>query len=252
MLTGQPPFTGPTVESVVRQHMVEEARPVSQLRPAVPPVIADVLTRALAKNPADRFSPAAHFAAALVTPFPLPRSGEGGQRVRAISRTVIGIGIAGILLAVAATFLLARGGARSAVTIGQTTQVTRAAGLEVDPALSPDGENIAYAAGPTTAMQIYVRQVSGGRPVAYAGFTTQGAWGHLDRIAVDPATQGSSFGAAILAHALGLMQRLGVGRVTLSTQNDNYQAHRLYEGFGFQQTSNSQVIVGRWLNGSSE
>ena len=172
MLTGQPPFTGPTAESVVRQHMVEEPRPVSQIRPAVPPVIADVLTRALAKNPADRFSPAAHFAAALVTPFHLPRPAEGGQGVRAVSRTVIGIGVAGILLAIAATFALTRPAAGPSITIGQTTQVTRAAGLEVDPALSPDGENIAYAAGPTTAMQIYVRQVSGGRPVALTNDTT--------------------------------------------------------------------------------
>lgn len=89
--------------------------------------------------------------------------------------------------------------------------------------------------------------ISAGRPVGYAGFTTQGNWGHLDRIAVDPAAQGSSFGAAILAFTLGSMHRQGVTRVTLSTQSDNYQAHRLYEGFGFQQTSNSQTIVGRWL-----
>ena len=67
MLAGQPPFSGPTAANVVHQHLTAEARPISQLRPAVPPAIADVLTRALAKNPADRFSPAAHFAAALTT-----------------------------------------------------------------------------------------------------------------------------------------------------------------------------------------
>jgi eukaryotic-like serine/threonine-protein kinase len=67
MLAGQPPFTGPTVESVVRQHMVTEARPITQLRPAVPPAIVGVLQRALAKNPADRFSPVAQFADALRT-----------------------------------------------------------------------------------------------------------------------------------------------------------------------------------------
>ena len=67
MLAGQPPFTGPTAANVVHQHLTAEARPISQLRPAVPPAIADVLTRALAKNPADRFSPAAHFAEALMT-----------------------------------------------------------------------------------------------------------------------------------------------------------------------------------------
>ena len=172
MLTGQPPFSGPTVESVVRQHLLDEARPVSQLRPAVPPAIADVLTRALAKNPADRFSPAAHFAAALVTPSLLQRPGEGGQGVR-VSRGMLGIGIVSILAVVAAIVLMIRrSGPESSITIGRTTQVTRAAGLEVDPALSPDGENIAYAAGPTTAMQIYVRQVSGGRPVALTNDTT--------------------------------------------------------------------------------
>jgi serine/threonine-protein kinase len=169
MLTGQPPFTGPTVESVVRQHMVEEARPVSQLRPAVPPAIADVLTRALAKNPADRFSPAAHFAAALTIS---ASAGALGRRPLS-SRAVLGLGAAGALVAIAVLVMLVRRSAEApAVTIGRTTQVTRAAGLEVDPALAPDGEAIAYAAGPSNAMQIYVRQVSGGRPVALTSDTT--------------------------------------------------------------------------------
>jgi serine/threonine-protein kinase len=168
MLTGQPPFTGPTVESVVRQHMVEQARPVSQFRPAVPAVIADVLTRALAKNPADRFSPAAHFAAALVT----PAAAAAAAPPRA-SRILVGIGVAGLIMAIAALVVVARRpGTDRSFMIGRTTQVTRTAGLEVDPALSPDGENIAYAAGPTTAMQIYVRAVSGGRPVALTTDTT--------------------------------------------------------------------------------
>ena len=67
MLAGQAPFTGPTVESIVHQHMVADPRPITQLRPAVPPAIAGVLQRALAKNPADRFSPVAQFAEALRT-----------------------------------------------------------------------------------------------------------------------------------------------------------------------------------------
>jgi len=169
MLAGQPPFTGPTAESVVHQHMSAEARSVSQLRPAVPPAIADVLSRALAKNPADRFSPAAHFADALSAP---AAGGAGGRRA-APSRVVIGLATAGILVAVAAVVVLARRPAGApAITIGRTAQVTRDPGLEVDPALSPDGATIAYTAGPTNAMQIYVRQVSGGRPVALTADTT--------------------------------------------------------------------------------
>ncbi|MGW8267386.1 MAG: protein kinase domain-containing protein, partial [Longimicrobiales bacterium] len=64
MLAGTPPFTGP-VESVVRQHLTVDPTPVTNLRPAVPPEVAAVLMRALAKTPADRFSPAAQFAEAL-------------------------------------------------------------------------------------------------------------------------------------------------------------------------------------------
>ena len=65
MLAGQPPFTGPTGESLVHQHLSVEPRSVADLRPAVPAGIARALGRALAKTPADRFSTVAAFAAAL-------------------------------------------------------------------------------------------------------------------------------------------------------------------------------------------
>src|SRR4029077_19116672 len=35
MLAGQAPFTGPTVESIIHQHMVANPPPITQLRPAV-------------------------------------------------------------------------------------------------------------------------------------------------------------------------------------------------------------------------
>lgn len=65
MLGGQPPFTGPTAESIVRQRLVADAPPITNLRPAVPAVVADALQRALARNPADRFNPVAQFSAAI-------------------------------------------------------------------------------------------------------------------------------------------------------------------------------------------
>ncbi|MBA2291780.1 MAG: protein kinase [Gemmatimonadales bacterium] len=65
MLSGQPPFTGPTAESITRQHMITEAAPVTNLRPTVPAEVAGALARTLAKNPADRFSPASQFVQAL-------------------------------------------------------------------------------------------------------------------------------------------------------------------------------------------
>jgi serine/threonine-protein kinase len=65
MLAGQTPFTAPTVEAVVRQHLTAEAPGITALRPAVPGWVAAAVARALAKTPADRFSPVALFAEAL-------------------------------------------------------------------------------------------------------------------------------------------------------------------------------------------
>lgn len=65
MLTGQPPFTGSQVESVIRQHLTSSPPPVTQVRTTVPTRVAGALTRALAKSPADRYRTTADFAAAL-------------------------------------------------------------------------------------------------------------------------------------------------------------------------------------------
>jgi serine/threonine-protein kinase len=67
MLAGQPPFVGPTTESLVHQHLSVAPRPVTDIRPSVPGWVALALQRALAKVPADRVN-AAVFAAALTRP----------------------------------------------------------------------------------------------------------------------------------------------------------------------------------------
>jgi len=76
MLAGQPPFVGPTIESVVHQHLSAEPRPVTALRGAAPAVVDRALIRVLGKAPADRFRTAAEFAAAL---------GEHGEPAAAVA-----------------------------------------------------------------------------------------------------------------------------------------------------------------------
>lgn len=65
MLAGHPPFTAATPRAVVARHLADTVPPLTTVRPDVPPAIADVLTRALAKSPADRYASLATFAAAL-------------------------------------------------------------------------------------------------------------------------------------------------------------------------------------------
>jgi non-specific serine/threonine protein kinase len=68
MLSGQPPITGPSFESIlVRQLTVDPPR-ITDLQPDVPSAVAAALARALSKAPDDRFSDMAAFAAALEAP----------------------------------------------------------------------------------------------------------------------------------------------------------------------------------------
>ena len=50
--------------------------------------------------------------------------------------------------------------------LGRRSQLTLDPGLELDPALSPDGKLVAYTAGPLGQTRLYVRQVDGATPVA--------------------------------------------------------------------------------------
>ena len=167
MLAGEPPFTGPTPQAIVAKVLTDDPRPLSQLRRSVPPAVDEAVTRALEKLPADRFASTAAFADALIL------DGRSGIRpaVRAGTRRATPLPL---MLAVAAAigllgFLIGRAlpdnEAASAVSFGSATQVTFEAGLEVHPAISPDGRSVAYAAGRATRLKVFVRPITGGRPI---------------------------------------------------------------------------------------
>src|SRR2546425_282803 len=104
MLAGEPPFTGPSAESIVRQHLAAAPPRVSAMRAAVPPAIEEAIVRALAKTPADRFATAAEFVEALAAP--AQRERDTGRRT---SRLAAGAGLAATLLAATAgLFVLSR------------------------------------------------------------------------------------------------------------------------------------------------
>ncbi len=65
LLLGEPPFTGPTAQSIVAKVMTAEPAALSAQRKSIPPAIEDAVLTALEKLPADRFASAAEFATAL-------------------------------------------------------------------------------------------------------------------------------------------------------------------------------------------
>jgi len=62
MLAGEPPFTGPTAQAVIARAITETPRPLTSVRQAITPKLANAVSRALAKAPADRPATAGEFA----------------------------------------------------------------------------------------------------------------------------------------------------------------------------------------------
>jgi serine/threonine-protein kinase len=111
MLAGQVPFTGATVDAVVRQHLTVPPPDVTVARPAVPGAVAGALKRALAKTPADRFATASQFAEALTRE---GATGEPGRRRRTVLAAAV-LTIAVLAVGAAGMMLVRRGGGRLAL-----------------------------------------------------------------------------------------------------------------------------------------
>jgi TolB-like protein/tRNA A-37 threonylcarbamoyl transferase component Bud32 len=65
MLTGQPPFTGPNAQSIMARHSMAAVPSMQIVRNTIPDEVEDLVQRALAKSPADRFATLAEFATEL-------------------------------------------------------------------------------------------------------------------------------------------------------------------------------------------
>jgi hypothetical protein len=66
MLSGQPPFTGPTPRLILARHSTEPVTSLRALVPRIPNAVDHAVLKALAKRPADRFATAGEFVRALV------------------------------------------------------------------------------------------------------------------------------------------------------------------------------------------
>src|SRR4029079_16819927 len=70
MLAGDPPFTGPTAQSIVARVVTEKPRSLASIRDTVPKYLDDAIFAALQKLPADRPPTAREFAHSLAEPKP--------------------------------------------------------------------------------------------------------------------------------------------------------------------------------------
>jgi Tol biopolymer transport system component/tRNA A-37 threonylcarbamoyl transferase component Bud32 len=174
LLTGRPPFTGRSPQEVLAAQVTQAPEPLERYRPGLSSALTQVLMKCLEKRPADRWQTAEELLAQL-EPLATPSGGTTPTTTRPIAVGVGGGGArtrrgpvaaaAGVVAVVAIGVLLSRGGAPGGLQLERRTQVTLDPGLEIDPALSPDGKFIAYVAGPLGQTRLEVRQVDGGAPI---------------------------------------------------------------------------------------
>ena len=75
MLTGEPPYTGPSLRDTISRILRGPIPSARQLRPEVPAAVDQAISRAIAKSAAERFSSMQEFAAALPPPRVNPAAG---------------------------------------------------------------------------------------------------------------------------------------------------------------------------------
>ncbi len=85
MLAGAPPFAGTGPRATMARHAIEAPAPVRSHRPNVPIAIERVLTRALSKEPGERFPGMTEFSSAMMDPTPELMPAVTGPSSRAIA-----------------------------------------------------------------------------------------------------------------------------------------------------------------------
>ncbi|MEX2179224.1 MAG: LpqB family beta-propeller domain-containing protein [Gemmatimonadaceae bacterium] len=190
LLAGVSPFAGRPPQQMLAAHVTEEPEPLARRRPSTPPALAGLVAKCLEKRPGDRPQSADELLAALDA-IGTPTGGTSPTMIVHASapkrRGLWYAAIGGMLAAGTGLWLGLRGLAPAPYAVGSTSPIATGPGIEVHPAISPDGQFVAYAAqsgAPDRAItatisgqsrtsllngRIYVRQVDGGRAVLLTG-----------------------------------------------------------------------------------
>ncbi len=170
MLTGQTPFQGLGAQQMLAAQVTRTPQPAREHRPELPPALENIVMRCLQKRPADRYQTAEELLAALE-----PLAASSGGMTPTHTRSLAGwprptrwLVPATVLLFVLGALLLRPGTERAPISIVRTTRLTSAPGLEILPAISPDGKFIAYSerSDSRSLTKIYLQPSDGGRAIA--------------------------------------------------------------------------------------
>jgi Tol biopolymer transport system component/tRNA A-37 threonylcarbamoyl transferase component Bud32 len=171
LLTGTPPIKGETPQAVLAAQITESPKPIHEVRPTVPPSLAQLVMRCLEKRPADRWQTAEELLPqleALTTPS-LGMTPSTTKPITVGQRRWARWAVIGTLAVVAATVgLVATRDRGPRVDLPQPVrrQLTYDGNVGMS-ALSPDGQYLAYVVY-TSPAKIMVQDLAGGTALVVA------------------------------------------------------------------------------------
>ncbi|HVR40630.1 MAG TPA: protein kinase, partial [Thermoanaerobaculia bacterium] len=149
MIAGARPFDGPDVLHTLRNIAELPARDID--RADVPDVLRKIIAKCLEKNRDDRYETPAQLVADL-------------HALRDKPKRRNWIAITAIAIVIVAAIMMVSRRENKPKAKPRVVKITAASGLEDEPALSPDGQSIAYTSDERGNLDIFVRRVAGGEP----------------------------------------------------------------------------------------
>lgn len=160
LLTGHPPFTGKTREEVLSAHLEKAPAPI----PTVPPALADLVMKALEKDPADRWQSVDEMVRRL-DEIATTRGNAGiGPKSRwrwLRSPPVMAAALVVVLVGAFAWYRLGRATPswQSRWNNARIEQLTDFPGSEVDAAISPNGQLVTFLADRDSVFDAFVMKI---------------------------------------------------------------------------------------------
>ncbi|HEV3141364.1 MAG TPA: protein kinase, partial [Vicinamibacterales bacterium] len=177
MTTGERPFRGDTTISVISAIVKDTPRSVTDVNPSLPRDLGRIVRRALVKDPDHRYQTVRDLGTDLED---LKRDLDSGEVMpsgvgrqpgppRRNSRMLLGVGalIIGSLSLILGWRVLTRDRTPPSATVGggRLSLLLSSDAVARAPALSPDGKMIAYIAGQTDHVDLYVSRAAGGERI---------------------------------------------------------------------------------------
>jgi serine/threonine protein kinase len=176
MLTGEPPFSGPSTQAIVAKVLTEPVPGVRSRRPTVSPGVEAVVHKAVQKLPADRYPTPQAFAQALRQPEQTLSVAIRSAGSRPVPRWRLAAIALGGLATLYGAWAMGRSSAPSRAGADMwTLEHLGGPGVAMNPRVSPDGKTIAFAAMVGRTTQLAVLSPETGDWRVLTSDTTQGA-----------------------------------------------------------------------------